>query len=47
MSMSVEQPLWRALTAYRALTAVYAVAIAVVARDSYERPQVALSLIHI
>ncbi|WP_443043374.1 MacS family sensor histidine kinase [Streptomyces sp. GF20] len=41
MSMSVEQPLWRALTAYRALTAVYAVAIAVVARDSYERPQVA------
>ncbi|WP_436736530.1 MacS family sensor histidine kinase [Streptomyces sp. BBFR102] len=41
MSMSVEQPLWRALTAYRALTAVYAVAIAVVARDSYERPQAA------
>ncbi|MFD4987834.1 MacS family sensor histidine kinase [Streptomyces sp. NPDC058374] len=45
VSMSVEQPLWRALTAYRALTAVYAVAIAAAARDSYERPQVAFGFL--
>ncbi|MFC7933891.1 MacS family sensor histidine kinase [Streptomyces cinereoruber] len=36
--MSVEQPLWRALTGYRVLTMVYAVLIFVTGRDRYERP---------
>ncbi|MFJ3583990.1 MacS family sensor histidine kinase [Streptomyces sp. NPDC090127] len=40
--MSVEQPLWRALTAYRVLTTVYAVLIFVFGRDRYERPWVAV-----
>ncbi|MER6996243.1 DUF5931 domain-containing protein [Streptomyces sp. NPDC000410] len=40
--MSVELPLWRALTAYRALTMVYAVLIFVAARDDFERPWVAV-----
>jgi signal transduction histidine kinase len=40
--MSVEQPLWRALTAYRVLTMVYAVLLFVYARDTYERPWVAV-----
>ncbi|MFE4176338.1 MacS family sensor histidine kinase [Streptomyces sp. NPDC056909] len=39
--MSVEQPLWRALTAYRPLTMVYAVLIFVFERDRFERPWVA------
>ncbi|MET4926703.1 DUF5931 domain-containing protein [Streptomyces sp. PSRA5] len=39
--MSVEQPLWRALTAYRLLTMVYATLIAAFARDKFERPWVA------
>ncbi|WP_329388812.1 MacS family sensor histidine kinase [Streptomyces sp. NBC_01716] len=39
--MSVEQPLWRALTAYRLLTMVYAVLIAAFARDKFERPWLA------
>ncbi|MER7909752.1 DUF5931 domain-containing protein [Streptomyces sp. NPDC096068] len=38
--MSVEQPLWRALTGYRVLTMVYAVLIFVFGRDRYERPWV-------
>ncbi|MFF8605127.1 MacS family sensor histidine kinase [Streptomyces sp. NPDC015346] len=40
--MSVEQPLWRALTAYRVLTMVYAVLIFVFGRDRYEQPWVAV-----
>ncbi|MGW8887686.1 MacS family sensor histidine kinase [Streptomyces sp. NPDC055749] len=40
--MSVEQPLWRALTAYRLLTMAYAVLLAVVGRDKFERPWVAV-----
>jgi len=40
--MSVEQPLWRALTAYRVLTMVYAVLLAVFGRERYERPWVAV-----
>ncbi|WP_435192081.1 MacS family sensor histidine kinase [Streptomyces sp. bgisy126] len=36
--MSVEQPLWRALTGYRVLTMGYAVLIFVFGRDRYERP---------
>ncbi|MFC8171494.1 MacS family sensor histidine kinase [Streptomyces sp. NPDC057242] len=36
--MSVEQPLWRALTGYRVLTMVYAVLVFVFGRDRYERP---------
>lgn len=39
--MSVEQPLWRALTAYRVLTMVYAVLLAVVGREKFERLWVA------
>ncbi|MFD7317236.1 MacS family sensor histidine kinase [Streptomyces sp. NPDC059883] len=39
--MSVEQPLWRALTAYRALTMVYAVLMFFYERERFERPWVA------
>lgn len=39
--MSVEQPLWRALTAYRVLTMVYAVLIFAFGRDKFERPWLA------
>ncbi|MGW1143786.1 MacS family sensor histidine kinase [Streptomyces sp. NPDC002454] len=40
--MSVEQPLWRALTGYRVLTALYAVGVFASMHDSYARPQVAV-----
>ncbi|RST19454.1 sensor histidine kinase [Streptomyces sp. WAC05374] len=40
--MSVEQPLWRALTAYRVLTMAYAVLLFVFTRDNFERPGVAV-----
>ncbi|MFF9145382.1 MacS family sensor histidine kinase [Streptomyces sp. NPDC014861] len=40
--MSVEQPLWRALTGYRVLTMVYAVLIFATGRDRYERPWIAV-----
>ncbi|GHE50815.1 histidine kinase [Streptomyces longispororuber] len=40
--MSVEQPLWRALTAYRVLTMLYAVALFVAAHDDFARPWVAV-----
>ncbi|WP_329036567.1 DUF5931 domain-containing protein [Streptomyces sp. NBC_00178] len=43
--MSVEQPLWRALTAYRVLTLVYAVLLAGFGREKYERPWVALAFL--
>ncbi|MER8230546.1 DUF5931 domain-containing protein [Streptomyces sp. NPDC094049] len=36
--MSVEQPLWRALTGYRLLTMVYAVLLFAFGRENYERP---------
>ncbi|MGX2997735.1 MacS family sensor histidine kinase [Streptomyces sp. JNUCC 64] len=41
--MSVEQPLWRALTGYRVLTALYAVGVFASMHDSYARPQVAVA----
>ncbi|MGW8766699.1 MacS family sensor histidine kinase [Streptomyces sp. NPDC055815] len=41
--MSVEQPLWRALTGYRVLTMVYAVLIFVFGRERYERPWIAVA----
>ncbi|MFP3990791.1 DUF5931 domain-containing protein [Streptomyces sp. E11-3] len=41
MRMSVELPLWRALTGYRVLTMLYAIAIFLHARDTYGRPEVA------
>ncbi|MFF9341985.1 MULTISPECIES: MacS family sensor histidine kinase [unclassified Streptomyces] len=41
--MSVEQPLWRALTGYRVLTTVYAVLIFATGRDRYERPWIAVA----
>ncbi|MFI8290898.1 sensor histidine kinase [Streptomyces sp. ms191] len=43
--MSVEQPLWRALTAYRVLTMIYAVLIFVFSRDAFERPWVAVAFL--
>ncbi|MFG3493694.1 MacS family sensor histidine kinase [Streptomyces sp. NPDC047928] len=43
--MSVEQPLWRALTAYRVLTMVYAVLLFVSTRDQFERPWVAVGFL--
>ncbi|WP_406493535.1 DUF5931 domain-containing protein [Streptomyces sp. NBC_00846] len=43
--MSVEQPLWRALTAYRILTMLYAVLLAVFGRDRYDRPWVAVAFL--
>jgi signal transduction histidine kinase len=43
--MSVEQPLWRALTAYRVLTMLYAVLLSVYGRDKYERPWVAVAFL--
>ncbi|MBA2948594.1 MacS family sensor histidine kinase [Streptomyces himalayensis] len=43
MRMSVEQPLWRALTAYRVLTMLYAIALFVSAYDEFVRPWVAVA----
>ncbi|MCX0243418.1 MacS family sensor histidine kinase [Streptomyces drozdowiczii] len=43
--MSVEQPLWRALTAYRVLTMAYAVLLAAFARHDYERPWIAITFL--
>ncbi|MEV6160429.1 DUF5931 domain-containing protein [Streptomyces sp. NPDC052052] len=40
--MSVEQPLWRALTAYRVLTVLYAALLAAFGGATYERPWVAV-----
>ncbi|WP_367323787.1 MacS family sensor histidine kinase [Streptomyces sp. HUAS ZL42] len=42
MRMSVEQPLWRALTAYRVLTMLYAVGLFATAYDEFARPGVAI-----
>ncbi|QNP73182.1 sensor histidine kinase [Streptomyces roseirectus] len=41
MRMSVEQPLWRALTGYRVLTMLYAVGLFVSGYDDFDRPVVA------
>lgn len=41
--MSVEQPLWRALTAYRLLTMVYAVLLFASAYKEFDRPWIAAS----
>lgn len=43
--MSVEQPLWRALTAYRVLTAVYAILLFAFDREKFERPWVAVGFV--
>ncbi|WP_370412064.1 MacS family sensor histidine kinase [Streptomyces fradiae] len=43
--MSVEQPLWRALTGYRVLTMVYAVLLGGFGRDRFERPWVAVAFL--
>ncbi|MFI6420720.1 MacS family sensor histidine kinase [Streptomyces sp. NPDC050842] len=40
--MSVEQPLWRALTGYRVLTMIYAVLLFAFGRERYERPWIAV-----
>ncbi|MDV5145027.1 DUF5931 domain-containing protein [Streptomyces sp. SBC-4] len=41
--MSVEQPLWRALTGYRVLTMIYAVLLFAFGRGQYERPWIAVA----
>ena len=41
--MSVEQPLWRALTGYRVLTLLYAIGLFASAYDEYDRPGLALA----
>ncbi|MEU2114346.1 DUF5931 domain-containing protein [Streptomyces sp. NPDC016459] len=41
--MSVEQPLWHALTGYRVLTMVYAVLIFAFGREAYERPWIGVA----
>ncbi|WP_330296017.1 MacS family sensor histidine kinase [Streptomyces sp. NBC_00503] len=41
--MSVEQPLWRALTAYRLLTMVYAVLLFASAYKEFDRPWIAVA----
>ncbi|WP_190221121.1 MacS family sensor histidine kinase [Streptomyces griseosporeus] len=43
MRMSVELPLWRALTAYRVLTMLYAVGLFATAYDRFPRPWVAIA----
>ncbi|MEU0131529.1 DUF5931 domain-containing protein [Streptomyces sp. NPDC006289] len=43
--MSVEQPLWRALTAYRVLTLVYAALLTGFGLEKYERTWVALAFL--
>lgn len=43
--MSVEQPLWRALTAYRVLTMLYAILLAAFGGEKYERPWVAVAFL--
>ncbi|MFD6322080.1 MacS family sensor histidine kinase [Streptomyces sp. NPDC058442] len=43
MRMSVEQPLWRALTGYRILAMVYAVGLFATAYDEFERPWLAVA----
>ncbi|MEU2619336.1 DUF5931 domain-containing protein [Streptomyces sp. NPDC007157] len=41
--MSVELPLWRALTGYRVLTLLYAIGLFASAYDEYDRPGVAIA----
>ncbi|MGW0826429.1 MacS family sensor histidine kinase [Streptomyces sp. NPDC002845] len=43
MTMSVEQPLWRALMGYRVLTLVYAIGLFASAYDGFTRPWVAIA----
>ncbi|MGX1884252.1 MacS family sensor histidine kinase [Streptomyces sp. NPDC055287] len=43
--MSVEQPLWRALTGYRVMTMGYAVLLSVFTREKFERPWVAVAFL--
>lgn len=43
MRMSVEQPLWRALTGYRILTMIYALGLFASAYDKFERPWLAIA----
>lgn len=43
MRMSVEQPLWRALTGYRILTMLYAIGLFVSTNDEFARPWVAIA----
>ncbi|MER5930423.1 DUF5931 domain-containing protein [Streptomyces sp. NPDC002054] len=42
VSMSVEQPLWRALTVYRVLTMIYAVLLFASAHQEFNRPWLAI-----
>ena len=41
--MSVEQPLWRALSGYRVLTMLYAIGLFASAYDEFDRPGIAIA----
>ncbi|MFJ9243150.1 MacS family sensor histidine kinase [Streptomyces sp. NPDC101776] len=41
--MSVEQPLWRALSGYRVLTMLYAIGLFAAAYDEFDRPGIAIA----
>lgn len=43
MRMSVEQPMWRALSGYRVLTMLYAVGLFATAYDTFTRPWIAVA----
>ncbi|AZM52794.1 sensor histidine kinase [Streptomyces sp. WAC 01529] len=43
MRMSVEQPLWRALTGYRVLTMLYAIGLFATAHEKLDRPWLAIA----
>ncbi|MEV4938674.1 MacS family sensor histidine kinase [Streptomyces zaomyceticus] len=45
--MSVEQPLWRALTGYRVLTMIYAVLLFAFGMDRYERPGIGIAYLSV
>ncbi|MFG2901310.1 MacS family sensor histidine kinase [Streptomyces zaomyceticus] len=45
--MSVEQPLWRALTGYRVLTMIYAVLLFAFGMERYERPWIGIAYLSV
>ncbi|MFG2836749.1 MacS family sensor histidine kinase [Streptomyces zaomyceticus] len=45
--MSVEQPLWRALTGYRVLTMIYAVLLFAFGMERYERPGIGIAYLSV
>jgi signal transduction histidine kinase len=45
MRMSVEQPMWRALTVYRPLTMLYAIGLFASAYERFARPEIAIAFL--